>query len=55
MDVEFDTLSEQLSQKILQKIPLVVSDYAIDYPFTMAANNSSTDFAQVISDSIRFW
>lgn len=49
MDNESDTFSVGMPQKILQKIPLDADDYAIDYQaFSMASNNSSTDFVQVM-------
>lgn len=41
----------QMPQKILQKIPLVVDDYAIDDPFSTEAGNSSLDIAQVTKNS----
>lgn len=43
MDNESDTFSVALPQKILQ---LIDGD---DYPFSMATNNSSSDFAQVMT------
>lgn len=47
MDNESDIFSVDMPQKIMQKIPLDAGDYAIDYPFSMAANNTSSDFVQV--------
>lgn len=49
MDIGSDTFGMEMPQKILQKLSLDAVDYAIDYPFpSMASNNSSTDFAQVM-------
>ena len=33
--------------KLQQKIAADVSDYAIDYPYSMSYNNSSTEFLEV--------
>lgn len=44
MDNESDTFSVETPQKFLQRIPLDVDDN----PFSMASNNSSSDFAQVM-------
>lgn len=33
--------------QLQQKIAADVSDYAIDYPYSMSYNNSSTDFLEV--------
>lgn len=51
MDNESDTFGDD---KILHTMP---RDYAIDYPFMAAANNSSTDFAQVttFSRTVLIW
>lgn len=46
MDNESDIFAVEMPQKIMQKIPLDASDYAIDYPFP-TSNNSSSDFVQV--------
>lgn len=55
MDNESDTFAVRMPQKILQNIPLNVDDYALDYPFSMASNNSSTDFAQVMKIFEKFY
>lgn len=46
MDNDSDIFGVRMPQKILQKISQ--DDYAaIDYPFSLASNNSSTDFIEV--------
>lgn len=47
MDIDSDTFSVQMPQK------MHLDDYAIDYPFSMASNNSSTDFVQVMMNYFR--
>ena len=42
MDTESDTFTVKMPQK------MQLDDYAIDYPFSMASNNSSSDFVQVM-------
>ncbi|CRL01046.1 CLUMA_CG014235, isoform A [Clunio marinus] len=42
-----------MSQKVSQKTSLEGDDYAIDYPFSMASNNTSiVNFAQMNTDSM---
>lgn len=52
MDNDSDTFGVGMPQKILQKISQ--DDYAaIDYPFSMASNNSSSsDFVEVRMDKL---
>lgn len=46
MDNDSDIFGVRMPQKILQKISQ--DDYAaIDYPFSLASNNSSSDFVEV--------
>lgn len=46
MDNDSDTFGVGLPQKILQNISQ--DEYAaIDYPFSVASNNSSSDFVEV--------
>lgn len=48
MDNDSDIFGVKMPQKILQTISQ--DDYAaIDYPFSLASNNSSSDFVEVIS------
>jgi hypothetical protein len=42
MDIESDTFTVGMPQK------MQLDDYAIDYPFSMSSNNSSSDFVQVM-------
>jgi hypothetical protein len=42
MDIASDTFTVKMPQK------MQLDDYAIDYPFTVASNNSSSDFVQVM-------
>lgn len=47
MDIESDTFTVKMPQK------MQLDDYAIDYPFTVASNNSSSDFVQVMMNYCR--
>lgn len=42
MDIASDTFAEEMSQK------MQLDNYAIEYPFSLSSNNSSTDFVQVM-------
>lgn len=47
MDIDSDSFGVELPQKMLENLSIDAELYAIDYPYSIAANNSSIGFVQV--------